>query len=87
MTDEKVIDAEFDKDDCGPFDSPISAYKAGFRTAERLVKIEVLNGLGRFINMITDQDIAGEQEESYYLACKHFKHEIENQIAQLKAGN
>ena len=42
MTDEKIIDAEFDKDDAGPFDSPISAYKAGFRAAERSAKIEVL---------------------------------------------
>lgn len=45
MTDEKIIDAEFDKDDCGPFNSPISAYKAGFRAAERLAKIEVLESV------------------------------------------
>ena len=42
MIDEKIIDTEFDKDDVGPFDSPMSAYKAGFRTAERLAKIEAL---------------------------------------------
>lgn len=45
MTDEKIIDAEFDKDDCGPFNSPIAAYKAGFRAAERLAKIEVLESV------------------------------------------
>lgn len=45
MTDEKIIDAEFSKDDCGPFNSPISAYKAGFRAAERLAKIEVLESV------------------------------------------
>ena len=45
MTDEKIIDAEFDKDDCGPFNSPISAYKAGFHAAERLAKIEVLESV------------------------------------------
>ena len=56
MTDEKVIDAEFDKDDCGPFDSPISAYKAGFRTAERLAKIEVIELAKQMFNDLDEMN-------------------------------
>jgi hypothetical protein len=77
MTDEKIIDAEFDKDDCGPFDSPISAYKAGFRTAERLAKIEVLEEVFEMV-----------KSWSFYTGLSHENAcaSIENMIGNLKAG-
>ncbi len=73
MMDEKIIDAEFNKDDCSPFDSPISAYKAGFRAAERLAKIEVLEELQSFYRC--------NDPEQWELASW-----VESTISDLKAG-
>lgn len=81
MTNEKIIDAEFDKDDCSSFDSPISAYKAGFRAAERLAKIDVLEEIHK--------DIEGNM--SYGIESRDYKRDILNivykKIQSLKAGN
>lgn len=62
------------------------AFSNLIKNTEKVAKLKILNELGSFISMISDSEIAGQQSDDYYLACKHFEHELENQAKYLKKG-
>jgi len=65
------------KDECA------TAYYVGFRTAERLAKLEVLEGVKGSITALIPY-VDNDYEEGYEKALEHAIQEIEKRISQIK---